>query len=61
MVVRVKYDRSNRICIQSTGNRPFHAVAQRGGGYFSLATGPPLAPALAKTQKNQQLLKTLLK
>ena len=28
MVVRVEYDRSNRVCIRRTGNRPSYAVAQ---------------------------------
>jgi len=28
MVVRFEYDRSNRVCIRTTGNRPSHAVAQ---------------------------------
>jgi len=51
MVVRVEYDRSNRVCIRRTGklNRPSHAVAQ--GANFSTGGGQapcpvPLAPAL---------------
>ena len=50
MVVRVEYDRSNRVCIRRTGNRPSYAVAQ-GGQFFYRGAGPlcppPLAPGLA--------------
>ena len=40
VVVRVEYDRSNRVCIGRTGNRPSRAVAQ--GANFSIG-GRPLA------------------
>ena len=45
-VVRVEYDRSNRVCIRRTGNKSSRAVAQ--GANFSTGgqTPSPLAPAL---------------
>jgi len=51
MVVRVEHDRSNRVCIRRTGNRPSYAVAQ-GGSIFLQGCrpplpSPPLAPGLA--------------
>jgi len=49
MVFRVEYDRSHRVCIGRTGNRPSQAVAQ-GGQFFYRGPvplcPPPLAPAL---------------
>jgi len=44
MVVRVKYDRSNRVCIRRTGNRPSHAVAQAGGQFFCRGGGQAHCP-----------------
>ena len=43
MVVRVEYDRSNRVCIRRTGNRPSYAVAQ-GGQFFYRGAGPLCPP-----------------
>jgi len=34
MVVRVEYDRSNRVCIRSISNRPSRAVDQGGVQFF---------------------------
>jgi len=39
MVVRVEYDRSNRVCIRRTSNKPSHAVAQ--GSNFSIGVRSP--------------------
>ena len=39
MVVRVEYDRSNRVITRRTGNRPSHAVA-RGGQFFFRGQAP---------------------
>ena len=58
MVVRMEYDRSNRVCIRRTGNRLSHAVDQ--GGNFSAGDRPPdpppsLAPALEPAHRSLRL------
>jgi len=45
MVVLVEYDRSDRVCIRMTGNRPSHTVAQGGGQFFYRGSGPLPHPA----------------
>ena len=43
MVVRVEYDRSNRVCIRRTGTRPSYAVTQGDQAFW-----PPAGTGAAK-------------
>ena len=57
VVVRVEYDRFNRVCIRRTGNRTSHAVAQRGQFFYrgQAPLPPPLTPALVRVQLFQKI------
>ena len=57
VVVRVDYDRFNRVCIRRTGNRTSHAVAQRGQFFYrgQAPLPPPLTPALVHVQLFQKI------
>jgi len=59
MVVRIEYDRSNRVCIRRTGNRLSHAVDQ-GANFFCrgqapLPSVPSLAPVLEPARRSLRL------
>ena len=52
MVVRIEYDRSNRVCIRRTGNRLSHAVDQ-GANFFCRGQAPD--PPLPRSRRRWNL------